>query len=597
MAAFLNKTYAMVDDSATASVVSWGDNNTTFVVWNVPVFSTLILPQYFKHNNFSSFIRQLNTYVIGLWSVLLCLGYMGLHTHCQPVTAIVVPTLLRDAAIPPPPSLSLPPSSLLHHRCYFEMTKIPGNSQALLATCPQINNILLTNHCNQVIGSLGFRKVDPDRWEFAHEGFLRGQKQLLKSISRQKSAHVNGCNKETCQVQNSPVGKCIEVGTFGLKEQVERLKKDKNVIMQEIVRLRQQQQSTDNQLQNIAQHVQAMEQRQQQMMSFLAKAMHSPGFLSQFVQQQNDSDIQITEINRKRRSHMQEEDSAATKNLHISLDGCVAKYQPFIDDAAKALFLQISQMNNSTRMESSIKNPDAFTINDVPSAIALDNCSSSTQLSGLTLSEVLPTSVQSYTAVESQLPVNCMSKSRTEVQSSPAVLTDCARASEISQLTAHNCQDNILDFGKVQGMGTEDSFINSGLNFAGLDIGNVDEINMMPTVLYGTLSVEADAFLPDADGISMLPGINELWDEPVLNHQRMEEYIFKVKGSSLRCLKALNQAEEEYSSVEGKLHAFIELESKIISGVSARQSWSEQFNCDDVVVDADAIVNRSIEEE
>ncbi|KAE9602804.1 putative transcription factor HSF-type-DNA-binding family [Lupinus albus] len=439
MAAFLNKTYAMVDDSATESVVSWGDKNTTFVVWNVHVFSTHILPKYFKHNNFSSFIRQLNTYVIGLWSVLLCLGYMGLHTHW------------------------------------------------------------------------GFRKVDPDRWEFAHEGFLRGQKQLLKSISRQKSAHVNGCNKETCQVQNSPVGKCIEMGKFGLEEQVERLKRDKNVIMQEIVRLRQQQQTTDNQLQTVGQHMQIMEQRQQQMMSFLAKAMHSPGFLSQFVEHQNESNRQITEINRKRRSHMQEEDSVATKNVHIALDERVAKYQPFIDEAAKALFLQISQMNNSTKMESSIKNPDAFIVNDVPSAIALNNCSSSTQVSGLTLSEVLPTSVQSYTAVESQLPVNCMSKSRTEVQSSPAVLTDCVRASEIPELTAHNCQDNVLDFGEVQGMGTEGSLIDSGLNFAGLDIGNVEEINMMPTVLYETLSVEADAFLPDADGISMLPGINEFW--------------------------------------------------------------------------------------
>ena len=60
---FLNKTYEMVDDASTDSVVSWSSGNNSFVVWNPPEFARDLLPKYFKHNNFSSFVRQLNTYV------------------------------------------------------------------------------------------------------------------------------------------------------------------------------------------------------------------------------------------------------------------------------------------------------------------------------------------------------------------------------------------------------------------------------------------------------------------------------------------------------------------------------------------------------
>lgn len=61
-APFLTKTYHLVDDPATDDIVSWGEDETTFVVWRPPEFARDLLPNYFKHNNFSSFVRQLNTY-------------------------------------------------------------------------------------------------------------------------------------------------------------------------------------------------------------------------------------------------------------------------------------------------------------------------------------------------------------------------------------------------------------------------------------------------------------------------------------------------------------------------------------------------------
>lgn len=62
-APFLLKTYDMIEDKSTDNIVCWSSNGSSFVVLDPPEFSRILLPTYFKHNNFSSFIRQLNTYV------------------------------------------------------------------------------------------------------------------------------------------------------------------------------------------------------------------------------------------------------------------------------------------------------------------------------------------------------------------------------------------------------------------------------------------------------------------------------------------------------------------------------------------------------
>ncbi|KAI3802848.1 hypothetical protein L1987_30993 [Smallanthus sonchifolius] len=59
---FLKKTFEMVDDPTTDSIISWSDSKDSFILWDPHKFSTDLLPQRFKHNNFSSFVRQLNTY-------------------------------------------------------------------------------------------------------------------------------------------------------------------------------------------------------------------------------------------------------------------------------------------------------------------------------------------------------------------------------------------------------------------------------------------------------------------------------------------------------------------------------------------------------
>lgn len=217
---------------------------------------------------------------------------------------------------------------------------------------------------------------------------MRGQKHLLKSINRRKPAHGHSHQQpQPSQGQNS-VAACVEVGKFGLEEEVERLKRDKNVLMQELIKLRQQQQSTDNQLQAMVQRLQGMEQRQQQMMSFLAKAVQSPSFLTQFVQQQNESNRRIIEVNKKRRLKQDEGGDSGTP------DGQIVKYQPPVNEAAKAMLRQIMTTDTSSRLESFNDTHDnILTGNGSSSSSSLiDSGSSSSRASGVTLQEVPLTS-------------------------------------------------------------------------------------------------------------------------------------------------------------------------------------------------------------
>ncbi|XP_020571203.1 heat stress transcription factor A-4b-like [Phalaenopsis equestris] len=185
---FLTKTYEMVDDSTTDSVVSWSNAGDSFIVWNTTVFSRDLLPKYFKHNNFSSFVRQLNTY--------------------------------------------------------------------------------------------GFRKIDPEQWEFANEEFTRGQKHLLSNIHRRKPVHSHSLQ---AQVGASP--SLSEAERYELEGKIERLRRDKSSLVLELNKHIEQQNGVERKMLSLEEKMQFLLDRQRDIMEFLSNIVQIPGFLSNIVQQ------------------------------------------------------------------------------------------------------------------------------------------------------------------------------------------------------------------------------------------------------------------------------------------------------------------------
>ncbi|OEL30608.1 Heat stress transcription factor A-5 [Dichanthelium oligosanthes] len=243
-APFLLKTYEMVDDPLSDAVVSWSDaSNGSFVVWNPPEFAARMLPAYFKHSNFSSFIRQLNTYVR--------------NNH---------------------PTSPFPPFSALEYRCAARV----GD---------------LVRYCGRGAGNLGvevaqgFRKIDPERWEFANEYFVKGQKHLLKNIHRRKPIHSHS---------HQP-GALPDNERALFEDEIDRLSREKTALQADLWKFNQQQSGAVSQIEDLERRVLDMEQRQVKLLSFLQQASKNPQFVSKLIKMAEASPIFADAFHKKRR--------------------------------------------------------------------------------------------------------------------------------------------------------------------------------------------------------------------------------------------------------------------------------------------------------
>ncbi|XP_073136647.1 heat stress transcription factor A-6b-like isoform X2 [Henckelia pumila] len=171
----------------------------------------------------------------------------------------------------------------------------------------------------------GFRKIDPDKWEFANEAFLEGQKHILKNIRRRKAPSQN----ILIPPQQDQAEPCVEVGRFGVDGEVDRLRRDKHVLMMELVKLRHQQQNSRAYLQQMELKLQGTERKQQQMMSFLARAMQNPDFIHQLVQH-NEKKKQVEEaVSKKRRRPLEYGESSGNNKGKNPIKEEPLEFEPF----------------------------------------------------------------------------------------------------------------------------------------------------------------------------------------------------------------------------------------------------------------------------
>lgn len=124
----------------------------------------------------------------------------------------------------------------------------------------------------------GFRKIEAERWEFMNEGFLMGQRDLLKSIKRRTSS------------SSPPLLQHSQPDGLHLGVELPQLREERNVLMMEVSRLRQEEQKARGYIQAMEQRVNGAEKKQRHMMSFLRQAVHNPSLLQQLLDKRKELD-------------------------------------------------------------------------------------------------------------------------------------------------------------------------------------------------------------------------------------------------------------------------------------------------------------------
>ena len=194
------------------------------------------------------------------------------------------------------------------------------------------------------LNNYGFRKCHSDRFEFGVEGFEQGKPELLTTLRRHdaprnkkkeadggKSASAASSGKKGAGVKSGGLKTAphvpgsgydgLELGAYGgITSEVEQLKRDRLLLLKEVMRLREVQSHTQDQVRELSARLASTEQFQSRMMSFVDAVQSGTGLSFDAQGMQKFKEVAAT---RKRRqmflpsSAAAPDQSAPGQNLNL----------------------------------------------------------------------------------------------------------------------------------------------------------------------------------------------------------------------------------------------------------------------------------------
>lgn len=155
----------------------------------------------------------------------------------------------------------------------------------------------------------------------------------MRNIQRRRSAHSQ-------QLTGSFSGSSSETGRTDLEGEVAKLKKEKNALMLEVVDLRQEHQGMALHLEMVNQRLQAAEQRQKQMMSFLAKVLQNPEFVARLKEKKENREIGSPKLRRKFVKHSRDDQGKVESSIEGQLVPHGKDSNPSLDEQLPDQLLQ-----------------------------------------------------------------------------------------------------------------------------------------------------------------------------------------------------------------------------------------------------------------